>query len=87
MSDVIDTQALFREPLHTIIEHTLTLAHAVLSLTGKRGITRISVTPDLGLAIGATPGTSVDIMTAAGRVEIYVEATQRASGTAHSGKP
>ncbi len=74
------TDILHREPMRTLIEHLDTLATRLYQRAGQHGITRISVTPSLGLALGVAPGTSVDLATPTGRVEVYVERTPRSEG-------
>ena len=77
----IDNYILHREPFRSVIEHTQEMALAIVEVTGKHGLMRISLTPDLGLAFGALPGQSIQIMTAVGQVDLYVEATPRSYGT------
>lgn len=78
---LVDREALHREPLRSIIEHAIGMARAIVLHTGKAGLTRICLTPEVGLMIGLTPSTSMDISTPGGPVELYVEATPRSYGT------
>lgn len=41
--------------------------------SGRRGITRVSITSELGLAQGLVPGTCAILWTSCGPVEIYCE--------------
>lgn len=68
------------DPLGRVTDPIFELASAVFECTGRHGITRISLTPDLGLALGIAPGSSVDVQTPVGRVEVYAERTARAEG-------
>ncbi len=69
-------------PLSRIIDEVNALALKVLEQTARsRGVTRISLASDVGLSFGIPPGTSVDLHTAGGTVEIYCEATPRYTGT------
>lgn len=61
------------EPGCSIIEHLNEMACAIVNYTGRHGITRLSLTTEVGLMLGIAPGTSIDIATAAGRVEVYCE--------------
>lgn len=70
-------------PICQLAEEIDALAGAVMTRTGRHGITRISLTPDVGLSFGIAPGTSVDVATSAGRVEVYAEVTSRLVGTFH----
>jgi hypothetical protein len=69
------------DPLGPITEHIFELANAVYERTGRHGITRISLTPEVGLAFGIVPGTSIDVNTPVGRVEVYAERAPRFAGT------
>lgn len=77
---IVKRELLHTEPFRSIIEHTVGMAQAVAVHSGKRGITRICLTPDFGLMLGLLPMQSIDISTPAGLVELYVEATERLSG-------
>lgn len=68
-------------PIRQIAAEIHALASAVYERTGRHGVTRISLTPDVGLSFGIAPGTSLDVATSAGRVEVYAEATPRQIGT------
>lgn len=70
-----------QKPWSDIIDHINAMAMAILEQTGRHGLTRISLKNDVGLSLGIAPGTSWDIHTAAGSVEVYCEATPRFSGT------
>jgi hypothetical protein len=61
------------DPLGPVTEHIFELADAIYNRTGRHGITRISLTPEVGLAFGIVPGTSMDVQTPVGRVEVYAE--------------
>lgn len=69
----VDHEILHREPFRSIVEHTLEMANAIAEATGHRGLTRICITPEIGLALGALPGQSIEIMTAVGKVELYID--------------
>jgi hypothetical protein len=69
------------DPLGPVTEHIFELADAIYNRTGRHGITRISLTPEVGLAFGIAPGTSIDVQTPAGRVEVYAERGPRVAGT------
>jgi hypothetical protein len=77
-----DRHILNQEPFSSIVEHVVAMALAVENTTGKRGIARISITPDLGSRIGLLPAHSLDIATPVGVVELYVEAAPRFCGIA-----
>lgn len=69
------------EHLAPLYEPLAALTEAVLERTGRHGITRVSLAPDVGLSFGIAPGTSVDVHTPAGRVEVYAERGPRHEGT------
>jgi hypothetical protein len=69
------------DPLGPITERIFELADAIYNRTGRHGITRISLTPEVGLVFGIAPGTSMDLATPAGRVELYAERAPRLAGT------
>jgi hypothetical protein len=69
------------DPLGPITGHIFELADAICERTGRHGITRISLTPEVGLAFGIAPGTSLDLHTPSGRVEVYAERGPRFAGT------
>lgn len=57
-------------------------ASEVYKHTGvKKAIARVSVSNEYGMRIGIVPGTSMDIHTAVGYVEVYCEKTPRSYGT------
>lgn len=60
-------------PICQIADDIDNLASTIFTRTGRHGITRISLTPDVGLAFGIAPETSVDVQTSVGRVEVYAE--------------
>lgn len=73
-------------PRHPILSHPVAealtdLAERLYERTGRHYITRLSVTPDAGLNMGIVPGTSVDVQTTWGPVEVYAERSPRAAGT------
>jgi len=76
----VDREILNREPFRSIVEHAIGMTNAVAEYSGKRGITRICLTPDFGLMLGLLPRQSIDVSTPSGLVELYVEATARLSG-------
>jgi TctA family transporter len=47
----------------------------------RKTVTRVSLDSEFGIRLGILPGTSVDIATAAGYVEVYCERTARSYGT------
>lgn len=59
------------------------LHDTLLEQTGHGGIVRVSLTPEAGLRLGIAPGTSVDVATSAGMVEVYAERAPRAVGLFH----
>jgi len=69
----VDHEILNREPFRSIVEHVTEMAQEIAEHTGRRGLTRVCVTPDLGLALGALPGQSIEVMTAVGIVKIHVD--------------
>jgi hypothetical protein len=69
------------DPLGPVTERIFELTDAIYNRTGRHGITRISLTPDVGLVFGIVPGTSIDVQTPAGRVEFYAERAPRVAGT------
>jgi hypothetical protein len=73
------------EPGRSIIEHLNKMAMAIENYTGLRGITRLSLETEVGLMLGIAPGTSVDVATAAGSVEVYCERSPRFEGTCEVG--
>lgn len=73
------------EPGRSIVEHLSELACAIANHTGRHGVTRLSLTTEVGLILGIAPGASLDIATAAGSVEVYCERTPRTAGTCEVG--
>lgn len=69
------------EPLATVIDAVNALATRLYERTGRHGISRISLTPEVGLMLGIVPGTSMDVNTTVGRVEVYAERAARSEGT------
>ncbi len=56
-------------------------ASEVYQHTGMaRPVARVSLSKDFGLGLGIAPGTSIDVHTAAGYVEVYTETTARSYG-------
>lgn len=65
-------------PPRWFVEPMMSLAVACVEHTMvKRPITRIQVAPDFGLQLGIAPGTSMDVHTPAGYVEVYCERVPR----------
>lgn len=69
------------EPLRTLVGLLQQMTEHVAVHTGYKGITRLSLSHEFGPCVGILPSTSIDVATAAGRVEIYCEAHPRAEGT------
>jgi hypothetical protein len=69
-------------PPHWFLEPLMSLAATCAEHTMvKRPIARISLATDFGLQLGIAPGTSMDVHTPAGHVEVYCERMPRAEGT------
>lgn len=68
------------EPMRTLVECLQKMAERLLNDTGRHGVTRLSLTPEVGPMLGIMPGTSVDVQTWAGPVEVYCERSPRQSG-------
>lgn len=47
----------------------------------KKPLARVSLASDFGPSVGLVPGTSMDVHTAAGYVEVYCERVPRSYGT------
>lgn len=60
-------------PLLAFVEHVTALTRAAFERTGKAGVLSLSVTEELGLALGLSPGGSnMVVMTEVGMVELRV---------------
>lgn len=68
-------------PPHWFVEGLSKFACKVYEHTGQKVLTRISLDSEFGLRIGLLPGTSMDVHTAAGYVEVYCERCPRSYGT------
>lgn len=66
-------RTMHEEPWRSMIERIDALTSDIYRLTGRLGITRISVTSDLGLQLGIPPGTTAYISVSCGQIAIYCE--------------
>lgn len=75
------------EPWRTVAEHLNAIAEKFYELTGRGCITRLSIASEVGPSLGLMPGTSIDMHTAAGAVEIYIETAPRGYATIRFAEP
>lgn len=68
-------------PPHWFLEAVHRFNTALYQHTGCKTLARISLDSEMGYRLGLAPGTSMDIHTAAGPVEVYSERMPRLQGT------
>lgn len=68
-----ETDEFSGDRMRTVLEAIGTMVAKVYEQTGRHGITAISLTPEVGLSLGISPGASVDVATSVGQVSLLCE--------------